>query len=338
MKKVSVIIPVYNVEKYLEKCLDSLLNQSFPKEYYEIICVNDDSTDCSGDILTKYVSKYSDRIKLLENKENQCLGKTRDYALTEAEGEYVLFVDSDDYVKRDYIREYYQKAASTKPDIVIGGYIKAMGETFETHNEFRGIWALVSYTVVWAKMYRREFLVENELKFLHRYQEDIYFNLNAFLCKPRIELIEYAGYYYRFNPKSIMGTMNSDKNIEVTIDRIFGEILKKKPVIMMTQWEKQVIEYVYVTHIVNSMLQYNRGCGVKKMRSKYQFCFGNLKRRFPEYKKNPYFSFREPKGESRKIRLVVGGVMTLHKLCLDRVFFCLLSIRLLQEGKRRNNS
>ncbi len=327
MIKVSVIIPVYNVEKYLKRCLDSVLNQSFPKEQYEIICVNDNSSDRSGDILEKYAQKYPDRLRILDNKENRGQGISRDRALLEAKGEYILYIDSDDYLKKDYISVYYKAVSDIKPDIVIGGYIKAIGNNFKRHNEFQGIWALVSYAVSWAKMYRKEFLIKNDLKFLHRCGEDVYFNLRAFLCKPKIKLIEYEGYYYCFNPASTMGTMNADRNMEVIMDGIFGEILNEKPLATMTRQERQVMEYAYVTQIVNSMILYNRGCGIDKMGRKYQACLESLKCKFPDYKKNPYFGFRVPKGESRKIRLAVGGVMFLHKIHLDKIFFTLLAMR-----------
>ena len=325
MKKVSMIVPVYNVECYLKKCLNSLLEQTFDKDDYEIICVNDCSQDKSQMILNEYQKKFPDRIKVLINEKNIGLGRTRDRAVTVAKGEYIMFVDSDDYVKNDYIETYYNAAKGN--DIVIAGYIKDIQGKYKEHNEFSGVWSLVSYTIACAKMYRRKFIIDNQLKFEgYRCGEDIYFNLNAYLCKPKIEKINYAGYYYLFNPKSITSSMNSDKNLEIMIDAMFDKILEKHPVEKMETKERHVLEYVYAVHIANCMIQYNRGCGLEKMKKKYEFCFLNFQKKFPQYKDNPYYGFCKPEGESTKIRLIVGVMMLLHKKNLDKPFFYLLAM------------
>ena len=95
MPKISVIVPVYNTEKYIERCLDSILAQNF--DDYEIIVVNDGSSDSSSKIIRKYESNYSDKIKYFE-KENGGLSDARNYGIKKATGDYVCFVDSDDYI------------------------------------------------------------------------------------------------------------------------------------------------------------------------------------------------------------------------------------------------
>ena len=94
--EVSVIIPVYNVEKYLERCLDSVINQSFTD--IEIICVNDGSTDNSLEIL-KYYEQMDDRVIVID-KENQGLSETRNLGINISNGKYITFIDSDDWIKR----------------------------------------------------------------------------------------------------------------------------------------------------------------------------------------------------------------------------------------------
>ena len=112
---VSVIVPVYNVEDYLDDCLTSLVNQTF--EDIEIICVNDGSTDNSLDIVNKYASE-DDRIKVF-SKENTGLGATRNYAMDRACGEYILFLDSDDWLDLDAIRILYEKAKADDLDLLL---------------------------------------------------------------------------------------------------------------------------------------------------------------------------------------------------------------------------
>ena len=106
MPKISVIIPVYNVEKYLPKCLDSLINQTLSD--IEIICINDCSTDNSLEILEEYASK-DERIKIIDLKENQGAAAARNKGLEIAKGEYLGFVDPDDYVDLNFYEELYKK-------------------------------------------------------------------------------------------------------------------------------------------------------------------------------------------------------------------------------------
>ena len=116
MKKVSIIVPIYNVEKYLSKCLDSLVNQTLAD--IEIIIVNDGSPDNSYKIVKDYLKKYPDKIKYYE-KSNGGQGSARNLGLTKATGEYVGYVDSDDYVNLTMYEKMYQKAKKTDADIVM---------------------------------------------------------------------------------------------------------------------------------------------------------------------------------------------------------------------------
>ena len=112
---VSVVVPVYNVEMYLKECLDSLINQTFKD--IEIICVNDGSTDNSLNILNEYASK-DERIKVF-SKENSGPGPTRNFGIDNAQGEYLLFVDSDDWLDLDAIKILYETSKSQDLDLLI---------------------------------------------------------------------------------------------------------------------------------------------------------------------------------------------------------------------------
>lgn len=120
MEKVTLIVPVYNVEKYLRRCLDSLLNQTY--DNIEILCVNDCSPDNSQDILEEY--EKAGRIKVIVNDENLGLGKSRERALNKSTGNYVMFIDSDDYIAADYVEKYINAMKHGDYDIVIGGYTR----------------------------------------------------------------------------------------------------------------------------------------------------------------------------------------------------------------------
>lgn len=129
--KVSVIVPVYNVEQYLARCLDSILAQTYHD--YEIICVNDCSPDNSSAILSEYASKHPDRIKVITNEVNLGLGLSREKALEVACGEFVMFIDSDGYIKPDYLQHYLDATNDGDYDIVVGGYIRDIDGKLTEH-------------------------------------------------------------------------------------------------------------------------------------------------------------------------------------------------------------
>lgn len=123
MPKVSIIVPVYNVEKYLRKCIDSLVNQTLND--IEIICINDGSTDKSLKILKEYKNKDS-RIILL-NQENSGQSVARNRGIEIAKGEYLGFVDPDDWIDLDYYEKLYNAAIGTNADIATAGIIRITG-------------------------------------------------------------------------------------------------------------------------------------------------------------------------------------------------------------------
>ena len=119
MTKISVIIPVYNVEKYLKECLNSVINQTLKD--LEIICVNDGSIDNSLKIMKEYALK-DPRIKILSQK-NQGVSEARNFGIKNATGEYVAFLDADDCVSLDFYEKLYTKAKETNSDIVVSEYM-----------------------------------------------------------------------------------------------------------------------------------------------------------------------------------------------------------------------
>ena len=115
MPKVSVILPIYNVEKYLRKCLDSVINQTLKD--IEIICINDCSADNCENIILEYAKKDG-RIKIINNEKNYGIGFSRNIGINESSGEYISFIDADDYIEKDYIEILYNTAIKNKADIV----------------------------------------------------------------------------------------------------------------------------------------------------------------------------------------------------------------------------
>ncbi len=213
--KVSVILPVYNVEKYLEKCLDSLLNQTLQE--IEIICINDGSKDNSLEILKKY--QYKDqRIKII-NQENHGAGFARNRGIEIAEGEYLSFLDADDFFDKDMLKLAYYKAKHTNADICI---YKAYLYDNLTDNYEINTWSikenkLPKKTVfnrndinsnifknimgwAWDKLYKKSFVLNNKLQFQdQRTTNDMYFVFASILNATRIVILNKPLYYQRRN-------------------------------------------------------------------------------------------------------------------------------------------
>lgn len=242
MAKVSVIIPVYNVEKYLRECLTSVCNQTFRD--LEIICINDGATDNSLKILEEFALKDS-RIHII-TQINQGLSGARNTGLKTATGNYIAFIDSDDYVSENFIETLYNKAISEDADISAccvtyledGKFIKdnhINKQTFKTQKEvFNSIEDKISFmgsVVVWNKLYKTELLRNAELEFVKGCKfEDTYFTFLAIAFANKITVNDSAEYIYRINNSSIMANVyESEKLFDIIkiMDYLGAEVEKK---------------------------------------------------------------------------------------------------------------
>jgi len=209
---VSLIIPVYNVEKYLEKCLDSAVNQTLKK--IEIIIVNDGSTDGSLTIIESY-AKNDPRIQVITQK-NGGLSAARNTGIKAASGEYIAFLDSDDYVKKELIEETYNKATKEKVDIVVYGYDKIkedgtlvskpdFGNNIFEHNEaLNEILSLSISPMACNKMYRRKLFIEHNIYYpLQKLHEDVGTTYKLFWKAKKIVSTSKSYYYWIIRDGSI---------------------------------------------------------------------------------------------------------------------------------------
>lgn len=325
MPKVSVIVPVYNVEKYLARCLDSIVDQTYAD--YEIICINDCSPDNSLQILEDYKKRYPQKLTVLTNEQNIGLGRTRERGIRHAKGDFILFIDSDDYIRSDYIETYITEMEAEPCDVVIGGYTRDVDGKLTGHKQSDSVWSVVTYPIACAKMFRKGFLLEHQLEFSDiRCGEDIFFSLCVFYYGGRFRVLDYEGYYYYFNRKSITGSMNYEKNHEEFIAHIYDRFMEKCDICAIPEERRRVIEYAYVANMINALITYGHGGGIKRMKKKYSFFMEDLHQKFPDYRKNPHFGIFKPKGQTRKIRMGVGVVMKLHRIHLDRLLFYIISL------------
>ena len=218
MPKVSILIPVYNVEKYLRQCLDSVVNQTFRD--IEIICVNDCSPDNSLSILKAYTQK-DDRIKIIDLKEHIELGKVRNIALQEVSSEYIMFVDSDDWLELNACESAYNKIVKDDTDFVMFGIFEHYESTNTTklnlnkilpfYNKFQENpfdtkdidFPFLANAFCWYKIYKTSFLLSNDIKFEKTFYADQFFNVQLFRFAKRISILYKPLYYYRARKGSV---------------------------------------------------------------------------------------------------------------------------------------
>jgi len=221
MIKVSVIVPVYNVDKYLKKCLDTLINQTLKE--IEIICVNDGSTDNCKKIINEYAEKDS-RIIII-NQDNQGLSVARNNGMTIAKGEFLGFVDSDDWVDLNFFETLYESAKKYDADIACCGFSRvyessrsrtkvkiAHEDVYETVAEKYRIADIPRMAHVFNKIYKRSEIEKLNLLFEPGvYFEDSPFVIRALFYMKKMAATPATYYYYRANENSIMRGEQTDK-------------------------------------------------------------------------------------------------------------------------------
>lgn len=245
MDLVSVIVPVYNVEKYLEQCVNSILNQSY--KLIEIILVNDGSKDSSGE-LCEILAKRDDRI-LVVHKDNEGLGLARNTGLKYVKGKYVTFIDSDDYADPDLIENLYSAIKENNADACIGGFKRVNDDGKVIYKEIyeKKIYEKEKCTCellprmlgsspeksdsirmsVWNVLYSTEIIRRNNLDFPSEREyisEDIIFDIKFYRYCRRCVVVNNSSYNYRVNNTSLTQSYKKDKFNKVKF--LYNEISK----------------------------------------------------------------------------------------------------------------
>lgn len=245
MIKVSVIVPVYNVENYLIECLESLVSQTL--QDIEIICVNDGSTDKSPLILENYKKNYP-QIRVF-TKQNGGLSDARNFGLKHATGEYVAFVDSDDYVDSNMFKIMYDTIVNKDADLCIS-QIKEVYQTEKKdlvdHND---IYPMLGHPTVWNKLYKHEWIKKFNIEFpVGLWYEDNVFTYKYLLNQPKITYVDNSLYYYRKERiGSIMSSQQSPKIYDIyEVGRQLAAYEKTR---LLTTFEKQQFELYFIRGI-----------------------------------------------------------------------------------------
>ena len=249
MVKISIIVPVYNVERYIKRCLDSLVNQTMTD--IEILIINDETPDNSMEICKEF-AKVDSRVKIF-SKKNEGLGLTRNYGIERAKGEYICFVDSDDYVTNDMCEVLYNAAKQHRADIVYGGIYrdnnkgkiikKPCVDAIKVWNSKEEVKDLlldfigtepnnkndtIMEVSVWKALFKHSVFTENNIRFVSEREfisEDVIFDIDFFLKSRCVVAIPECVYYYCVNQNSLSKVFRADRFKKEKI--LYEEVLKK---------------------------------------------------------------------------------------------------------------
>ena len=289
MADISIIVPIYNAEKYLNKCIDSLVNQT--KKELEFILVNDGSTDSSEDIIKSYKDK---RIKYFKNK-NQGIGKTRNFGIDKATGKYLMFLDSDDYLDINACEKLYNKAIKEKSDLVVFDFYR-VEETLKevTINNFKSSSLKENPNLLLDinlgpcnKLIKRELIDKSNTRF----NEELKYEDTPFVT----EIIKNANKISKLNEYLHYYVIHSNSETTVRDERVF-DIIKIIDIIRNQYTNEKYMEDIVNKLTVRTFTNYTIQQRVQKdLKVGMKFideAFSYMKKNIPNYKNNKYYETR----------------------------------------------
>ena len=232
MIRLSIIVPFYNVEQYIEECICSLYDQDIPQEEYEVICVDDCSPDGSRAIVERLQKEYK-TLRLICHERNKKLGGARNTGLREAKGEYVWFVDSDDYIEKNCLQILLHAAEVKDVETILFDYqiVYKTGRELAEHptikpkvctgeellEQIGDRWPIIIPSA-WNKLYKRVFLIENSLFFVDDVMyEDTDWTFRLLYAAKRVSYMEEVAYNYRKNASSITAERPTPEKMVYTV-------------------------------------------------------------------------------------------------------------------------
>ncbi len=306
-EKISIIIPCYNVQQYIDRCLTSLVNQTIGLEKLEIICVNDASTDGTWEKLLSWEKRYPENILLVNCEQNGKLGRTRNIGLEHAAGSYIAFLDADDWMEPDSYERLYQLIRKYQCEVVAFQFVRDNGkgdvwkqqkrrdrkdfylDLSEDEERRKVLVTAILDNGCTDKMYTREFIVRNQLRFPEGCAyEDIYWGVLVQLCVKNVYFFNEKLYHYYINPDSIVLKKDQAYHMDIFYTT-------------MLMWEeckcRGALERFAKEMELNFLIYYYLG-GMKVLALRYtdlryqeyrQMC-ETVRQTVPEYKTNPYLS------------------------------------------------
>ena len=287
MRSVSVIVPFYNVENYIEKCLNTLVHQTL--EDIEIILVNDGSQDRSMVVVKKFLEQYPDKITYLE-KENGGLSDARNYAIPYAKGEYIAFLDSDDYVEKTMYKDMYELAKKEDSDMVECNFYweypdKKKEDIGVVYNGKKEMLEKVR-VVAWNKLIKKEVLEKSKVTFPKGYRyEDVEFTYKLIPYLDKVSFLKKPCVHYIQREGSISNNQNErNKEIFDVLEHVI-DFYKEND---LYDEYKDELEYIYIRYaFCSSLLRIVKIKDEFVQRKLLDLTWEKVNTTFPDWKKNP---------------------------------------------------
>ena len=268
----SIIMPVYNTEKYLDKSINSILNQTFRD--FELILIDDCSLDKSYMICENYINK-DNRIKLLKNNINLGVAKSRNRALNNISGIYLTFVDSDDYIEVNLLEEVYkflmnqevdflkysckEEYVNEKDEVVYSKICQVDNYFFhdkiEIQNQIINMEKIPLFGYLWNSFYRIDIIKENKILFDEKcmVNEDFVFNINYISYIKNLYCIDFLGYHYMKRKNNSLSTRKQDNYYKLHIIKIYLLLKICNELNNLTQENKEIIYWMYTRYVYSTI-------------------------------------------------------------------------------------
>ncbi len=295
---ISVIVPVYNVEKYLPRCIESILNQTFTD--FELLLVDDGSPDCCGKICDEYATK-DNRIRVF-HKTNEGVSSARNVGLNKAKGKWISFIDSDDWVDENLLDSLFNSAVNNPSDLVISGYIRVSSKckkimmyekkTLKTNQISLDLIESelnksVKFRMPWGRLFKKDIITSNGIIFNENLSlgEDFLFNLQYIMHISSVSIINETSYFYR---ETVCSLTKKFYPIEIRIYscNVFKDILEK---LALKYSNEKIFNYLFSKQLENILRYSYRFPIIKKDRLKsLNYYFENINEKLQQNISFPY--------------------------------------------------
>jgi len=323
---VSIIIPVYNAERTIARCLESILADIGDES--EIIVIDDGSSDGSLGRVESFCERYPGKIRVF-SQENRGVAETRNAGIGYAKSEYVMFVDHDDSIDAGYVSAYVSVADRTGADIVMGGYrrVSDVGRTMYRMELSDAPWSRYLVMAPWAKMYRRSFIVSNGISFLDNgIGEDVYFNLWAIAVAHRISILQNTGYNWHYDAQSVSNASQRIMRDDVGVERLLKACFAKLS--ELGKIHDSMTEFYFIRYVVWYLLFAGRRTEWRRASIEAERLFEWLSEHFPAWKENQHVGLlRRPVGEPFWNTVALAVVVMFYRFGWLSIFFWLYARR-----------
>lgn len=320
--KVSVIIPVYNTEKYIKRCLNSIFAQTYSD--IEIVCIDDGSKDKSLSLLKSY-QKNHPNLKVF-HQENKGAASARNLGIEKSTGEYVAFVDSDDAIKKDYIERLVDAVKEGMYDVALVGYKRCRddGTVFYQCVPPQSKWAMYKLNWSCGKIYRRSLLQQHRIRFSPKYKigEDMFFAMLILSHTNKVKSIKYIGYINYLNQNSITHSLNTTKE-----NRNTKMLALLKDIEQATRSSNKIPTnyrlFFYLKSTVLHLMTQRHILDNTKYYQEYETYFTWLKEVYKKYNRKLELYFQD--GEEFKVNLICNLFILATKIHMTKPLLAVLN-------------